>query len=423
MMRGVLAKAWLAAVVSLNACGGGGASQAPAPAPGPAPVPAPAPAPPPAGGNTIAGPAPNVSAIIVDAGPSNTINLPFVSVTICAPGSTVQCQTIDHVLLDTGSSGLRIVASVLSPSVVLPQQQDANGASLVACTQFADGVSWGPVKKADVKLSGELASALPVQIIGDPAFSTVPAACSSGGPLENTVATFGSNGVLGIGVFREDCGSFCATHTTAGIYYGCTGSGCQPTLATTDMQVQNPVAQFAVNNNGVIVELPPVAATGAASASGSLVFGIGTQANNGLGSASIFTVDPDAGVFTTIFNSLTLANSFIDSGSSVLFFQDPNTPTCSGTSSVGLYCPAATQVLSATNRGLNGVTGSVDFSIANADSLLTTNAGNRAFDNLGAPTSFTRSFDWGLPFFFGRNVFTAIEDAPTSGGVGPYFAY
>jgi Protein of unknown function (DUF3443) len=169
--------------------------------------------------------------------------------------------------------------------------------------------------------------------------------------------------------------------------------------------------------------LPAVAANGAATASGSLVFGIGTQANNGLGSASVFTLDQDVGVFTTIFNSLTLNNSFIDSGSSVLFFQDPNTPTCSGTSSVGLYCPSATQMLSATNRGANGVTGSVDFSIANADSLLTANAGNRAFNSLGAPTTFARSFDWGLPFFFGRNVFTAIEDAPTPGGTGPYFAY
>ena len=30
---------------------------------------------------------------------------------------------------------------------------------------------------------------------------------------------------------------------------------------------------------------------------------------------------------------------------------------------------------------------------------------------------------WGLPFFFGRTVFTAIEGQTTPGGVGPYFAF
>jgi hypothetical protein len=33
------------------------------------------------------------------------------------------------------------------------------------------------------------------------------------------------------------------------------------------------------------------------------------------------------------------------------------------------------------------------------------------------------AFDWGLPFFFGRQVFTAIEGASTPGGSGPYFAF
>jgi hypothetical protein len=32
-------------------------------------------------------------------------------------------------------------------------------------------------------------------------------------------------------------------------------------------------------------------------------------------------------------------------------------------------------------------------------------------------------FAWGLPFFFGRTVFTAIDGQTTPGGVGPYFAF
>ena len=39
-------------------------------------------------------------------------NMPYVSVTICEPG-TYNCKTIHNILLDTGSSGLRIFASAV----------------------------------------------------------------------------------------------------------------------------------------------------------------------------------------------------------------------------------------------------------------------------------------------------------------------
>jgi hypothetical protein len=32
-------------------------------------------------------------------------------------------------------------------------------------------------------------------------------------------------------------------------------------------------------------------------------------------------------------------------------------------------------------------------------------------------------FDWGLPFFYGRSVFTAIEGQAAGSAVGPYYAY
>jgi len=30
---------------------------------------------------------------------------------------------------------------------------------------------------------------------------------------------------------------------------------------------------------------------------------------------------------------------------------------------------------------------------------------------------------FGLPFFYGRTVYTALDGATTPGGTGPYFAY
>jgi hypothetical protein len=44
-------------------------------------------------------------------------------------------------------------------------------------------------------------------------------------------------------------------------------------------------------------------------------------------------------------------------------------------------------------------------------------------NGLAGPNSIAKTFDWGLPFFFGRKVYTAIDGQNTPGGVGPYWAY
>ena len=374
------------------------------------------------GGSSSSQPTDNVQAITVDGGPANVPDLAFVSVTVCAPGSSSNCQTIDHVQIDTGSTGLRIIASVLSPTLSLPQQTAVNGGSLAECAQFVDGFSWGSVRVADMRVSGEQANSVPIQIIGDPGFPTIPPNCSNSGPPENTVLAFGANGLLGVGLFLQDCGSGCAEAAIPGTYYTCSPAACQPTQVALAQQLQNPVALFASDNNGVIIEMPSVPATGSAIATGSLIFGIGTQSNNGLGSATVLTVDPNTGNIITTYNSHAYANSYIDAGTSVLAFGNNLYPRCVG-ADAGLYCPAATQNLSATLQGASKGSSNVSFSVANPDQLFGANPGFEAFDNLAAPSGDTVTFAWGLPFFFGRNVYTAIEGRTTPGGAGPYLAF
>src|SRR5258707_741377 len=162
----------------------------------------------------------NVAGIVVDAGPTSTspdVNTLFTTVTVCVPGSTTNCQTIDHIQVDTASYGLRILAPVLTLS--LPIQTTASGASLLECTRFVDGYSWGPVALVDVQISGESPSSLPVQVIVDANSSRVPSDCSSIGPAEDTVAAFGANGILGVGVFAQDCGAYCVSNPANGSYY------------------------------------------------------------------------------------------------------------------------------------------------------------------------------------------------------------
>jgi hypothetical protein len=368
-------------------------------------------------------PAPNVHPVSVNAGLGSNVNLAFTSVTLCAPGSASNCQTIDHVLVDTGSSGLRLMSSALAATLALPQQTYAGGDPVVECAQFVDGYTWGPVKLTDLKLAGEQANSLPIQVVGDPEFAAVPSRCSATGPSKNSVQSLGANGILGLSVFRQDCGSDCTQPNDRGMYYSCVAAVCQQTPILLEKQVQNPVSKFARNNNGMIMVLPAVPAAGAARLAGALVFGIGTQANNALGSASVIGVDPANANFTTLYNGSSYFASFIDSGSNGLFFDD-SLPLCpSGSAAPGFYCPAATAHRSATIQGAKGASANVAFSIANAAELLAANPGYAAFGNLGAPFS-AHSFDWGLPFFYGRSVYTAIEGAGTPGGpAGPYVAF
>ena len=365
---------------------------------------------------------PNVQSVSVGPGPTSNVNLLFTTVTICEPGSTSNCQSIDHVLIDTGSTGLRIISSLLSPSMALRQQSEAGGNPIVVCGRFADGYTWGPVKIADVRLAGELANSVPIQVVGDPAFSTVPAACSNTGSAENTAQTLGANGLLGLSVFQQDCGAICANSAVAGEYYICPSSGCQPTQVGLAQQLQNPVGVFSVDNNGIMIALPPIPPEGAGTASGFLVFGIGTQSNNGLGSAQVIPLNPDSGTFSTRLNSSTVySNSFIDSGSNGLYFDLAGIPPCR--SDPVFYCPASTQNFSATIQGVSGPPSIVNFQVANADALFSAHPGFFAFDDLAGTGFSMNSFDWGLPFFYGRNVYTAIEGRNTPAGAGPFVAY
>jgi hypothetical protein len=370
---------------------------------------------------------------VVDAGPTGQVpNSVTTSVTICVPGTST-CQTIPNVLVDTGSSGLRLLASV----VTIPLQRvnsPTTGDFYGECANFATGVTWGPLAAADVLLAGETAHSMSLQVIGDTAAGpSIPSSCSAQGATQDSLALLGANGIIGVGLFQQDCGPYCAT-TADTIYYDCTAANaCSPTTVALASQVSNPVAFFAQDNNGVVLQLPAISDSGAASVNGSLIFGIGTQANNVLTGAVIGVPDSGAsmGSFTATYRGVALTNSFFDSGSNGLFFDDSTIATCSATgASPGFYCPGSSAALSeipvsVSITGSNGST-TVSAVVANSGFLFAEASGSlHAFDDLGAPTgtSLPNAFDFGVPFFFGKSVFTAIEHQSTPGGTGPYFAF
>ncbi|MBC7620501.1 MAG: DUF3443 family protein, partial [Candidatus Saccharibacteria bacterium] len=155
-MRWVRTAALVVLTAVVSACGGG-SSDAPQPAPSLTMPPT---------SMLVA----NVMAVTVDAGPPESdynVNRLYTDVTVCRPGSPAQCQTIKHVLVDTGSTGLRVLASALGPGLNLSPLPSARGLPLLNCAQFVDNTfTWGPVVAVDVMLGAKMARIVSIQLVG-----------------------------------------------------------------------------------------------------------------------------------------------------------------------------------------------------------------------------------------------------------------
>jgi len=399
----------------------------------------------------------------VNLGPEgNYANGIFTTVTICEPGTTT-CQSVNNVLVDTDSAGLRLIANSSNQigSVTLSPINLGSGNQLNECVEYGDlHYTWGPVAFATVQIGGETASqvpagsggtanqGIPIQLIT--ANATAPASVACGNVSNNTVANLLANGILGVGHYPQDCGANCVDSAT-NRYWLCPSSGiCTETTVHLADQVWNPVAAFAsTDNNGVMLQLPSIPGppdVGAATVSGWLVFGIGTQSCSGapagectpneLGSAQVYFIDQHGSFPSTVFNGVTYTlttdstyGAYLDSGSNGLFVSDAttlNTTDCVyGGKDIGWYCPNSTLNLSMTLTDNNVVnTPQISLSIANYLNLFSANPSFAAFDNLGGPSGTGPTsdyFDLGLPFFYGRNVFTGIAGtSPPNGTNAPY---
>jgi len=186
---------------------------------------------------------------------------------------------------------------------------------------------------------------------------------------------------------------------------------------------------FNADNNGALLQLPSIPATGQSTVSGSLIFGIGTQSNNALGSAVIYALNSSGDLQTTYpVASGAIYPSFLDSSSNAINFLDATTLAPAGVTACldnpTYYCPSATLQFTVTNTGTNGASGPVTFSIVNADALFA--IGNVAFNDLGGVSGTspaTDYFDFGLPFFFGRNVFVGVAGTTVPTGTSAPYGY
>ena len=404
------------------------------------------------------------------------------------PPLPATCQIIPNILVDTGSVGLRLLESATVDDLNLPSVTDSNNNPLQECVQFADlSYVWGPVARATIEMADENATqvplpgetantGIPVQIITLPQYQTiaVPADClasppSGGVPIAaNTLQTLGANGILGVGSFPQDCGAACTSTPPRNQYYSCPSNLCTPYSIPQNLQVWNPVAAFAYDNDGISLTLPsaPLGGVGCpppnaaeppnseCALTGTLTFGIETQSNNNLSQpVEVYGLDAYGNFPQVTFTypnqidssqpPILLVNylspqdgSYIDSGSPAIYFSDaqsllaslptaqsafavpeclnPNvTPPSIYSGPLGLfspsilYCPTTPINFTAKVYGSNhSVPGLINWYIENAKSLL--NSQNSVFSTLGGDSGINVSTDYvdlGLPFFLGQTVF------------------
>ena len=364
-------------------------------------------------------------------------NTPCASVTICSINNPTICQTIDGILIDTGSYGLRIFNSVIQSDIAMsPVTSGSN--SLAECVTYGDSTSnWGPVEYVYVQLAGEPKVAVPIQVI-DFSYRTPASPCNSQNSIPNsTPGNSGYNGILGLGLWAQDCGFVCTSQISNGIYYTCNDFSCAAgATVALEAQVTNPVSALPTDNNGISITLPSVSTGGVTSLTGNLTLGIGGTAysHSSTPTASItLKVDGNGEFFVNAgssYNSATRISGIIDSGSSYIYFNPTTSQTsltaCSG-EFAGLYCSSGTFTETNTSycAGSNcSPSATTSFDVVNANTY--SNSTNSVFSDIAGtlPGAMgTQMFDWGLPFFMGKTVYVEIEGKQSTLGTGPFFAY
>lgn len=366
-----------AAGCNLATNGSGGSSSSPSTQPPPPPPPAPS--------------APNQLPVVVGAGVGSSpqMNRPLASVTICVPGTST-CQSINNVLVDSGSTGLRLFESAVS--IALPLEQLSPTNAFYECQGLDAGYMWGPLATADVKLSGEVASSTPIQLMGDTTY-TPPASCAN--PLSSP-RDIGFNGILGV-AGQTDCGSSCFSGPVL-YYYQCLTVGpnsfCQPTILSASQLVTNPVALFPTDNNGIVFDIPAIPAGGAVNVQGSVYFGIGTESNNQLEGATIYQFPLTAYLTTGKYAA------GLDSGTPDIALLNDDVfgfPTCGV-----IYCPASPTALSVEIAGANNEATILD--VVAADITPEQTQGLTADSMYVGPAYGGNSMTLGFSFFYGRRI-------------------
>jgi hypothetical protein len=180
----------------------------------------------------------------------------------------------------------------------------------------------------------------------------------------------------------------------------------------------------------VIVRMPPIPATADQEATyrGTLILGIGTADNN-QPAKDIKVFQTENMGWVPMFIQGQRYYSKIDTGADFWSFPSGSSgfPHCADSGDLSLLlCPTTPSTVSVTVGSMKGNTSQeISIPIANAQAILNANPNRLLYTQVayeyGGLASKVVLF--GLPFFFGRDVYFGIDGAPTPIGQGPFYAF
>jgi hypothetical protein len=330
-------------------------------------------------------------------------NQSFVSLQICETGKP-NCASIDKVLLDSGSFGLRVFDTALSG--INLQTTSYQGRSLYQCAVFASGYTQGRVALADMRLGTLKAADLPIQVIDTRPDATPKACAQSGVPAITDPSQLGANAVLGIGPLAYESSALRV------YYYVMQGDQASVVTGVPNSQlVAQPISRLDKHNNGLILIYPSADGSGASSLDAQMILGLDTASNNATQGAVFFRVS-NSGRLSVGFNGKTY-DGMIDSGANHNVFPTAYWPNCEGTV---FFCPETPQSISVSLASY----GAAPSTTATFNVLDYRTYGSLAVQpGLSGYSADNKEFILGLPFMYGRKTYISIQGRSTGSVPNP----
>lgn len=353
------------------------------------------------------------------------INTMYISLTMCSNSSGTSCQTVDNIILDTGSFGVKINKSALPESfvLILPRVTTNAGNEVYACNTFGSGYVFADEHYAALNLAGTMTNDVVVQIIENSPSAEIPDSCIAKGPFDD-FSNFGANGIIGINpaLTLSNSSVLLYKKDINGIYKALTSSE-ESGLPVLN---QNPLPSLVTNNNGFVVSIPPVTQNTNTNVTGTLILGINTEANNQItnqtnlivaSESDLSVVCNSACFYSKISNPESTIPAVFDSGTNGWVFMSNTLPQCD----YG-YCPTSPTVWTSSVYSYNfaanesypiSATISAD-EVVNGQSISFAVMPGWGYYNYNNQTLY------GSPFFFGKNIYVVF---PTQQNVNPIWGF
>ena len=346
--------------------------------------------------------------------PHGGFNRMVVSVTVCEPG-TERCVTVDDVMVDTGSTGLRLEASAVPTWLRLPAFSGPNGKPLAECLRFVHDTAWGPLQRADVRLGGLIARKH--SLAGPSTTRGAHRRRRAHAPM--SVPT--SNETLGVGQHLFDCQGACQQRTEAPGVFVWDGTEWSPVDGAVEpaYRLPNPVSYLPGHDNGIVIDLPSPPDEGAREVVGTLTFGV--VAGDKVDTAGHPAPRRGPAGSRTMLAGRSYPTSYIDSGTETYVLYDASLPRCRDMP--WAYCAEPRRTLRAEMVGTDGKGIPTTFNVGNYQTSRERHAG--ASDDVAEVADQQADVViWGAPFFLGRRISLVMDGSSVPGTpslAGPFY--